>query len=69
MGGLSSEEVDLPDDVSTVGALAAWLERARPVLAGKLGAVRFAQNEVFVELDAALRGGDIIALIPPVAGG
>jgi molybdopterin converting factor small subunit len=31
--------------------------------------VRWAKNEVFVDMDATLAEGDVIALIPPVAGG
>ena len=69
MEGLSSEEVDLPEAVRTFGALGKWLEVERPALAGNLSAVRFAQNEVFVEPEGELRGGDVVALIPPVAGG
>lgn len=65
--GLSEETVDAP--ASDVRALRAWLEVARPTLAGRLGAVRFARNEAFVKDDEALADGDVIALIPPVSGG
>lgn len=65
--GLSEEIVDAP--ASDVRALRAWLEEARPALAGRLGAVRFARNEAFVKDDEALAEGDVIALIPPVSGG
>ena len=69
MAGVSSEEADLPDEVTTIDALSHWLENERPALAGRLASVRFAQNEVFVESDATLKTDDVIALIPPVAGG
>ena len=67
--GKGEESVDLPDDVQTVAALAAWLERHRPAFAGRLGSVRLAVNEAFAEPDTSLAAGDVIALIPPVSGG
>jgi molybdopterin converting factor subunit 1 len=69
LAGKSQESMDLAPDVSTVGALRAYLERAVPALAGRLDAVRWAKNEVFVGMEATLADGDVIALIPPVAGG
>ena len=38
-------------------------------LAGRLGAVRFARNEEFATNDEVCVDGDIVAVIPPVAGG
>lgn len=67
--GVSSEEVDLPESARTVRDLAAWIESARPVLAGRLGVVRFAVDERFATLDDVLANGATVALIPPVAGG
>lgn len=67
--GRDAEPVDLPDDVKTVGAFAAWLERARPELAGRMSSVRVARNEAFAVSGEALAEGDVLALIPPVAGG
>ena len=69
LAGKSQETMTLPPQVRTVGALRAHIEVAVPALAGRLGAVRWAKNEVFVEMDATLADGDVIALIPPVAGG
>lgn len=68
--GRSEESAELPDGVRTLSALAAHLEAMHPPLSGRLGQVRFAVNEV-MELDGAraLAEGDVIALIPPVAGG
>lgn len=54
---------------STVAALAAELEEAHPALRGRLAQVRFAVNEAFAEDSTALSDGDVVALIPPVAGG
>jgi molybdopterin converting factor subunit 1 len=67
--GVGEECVELPDDVQTVAALAAWLEKRRPAFAGRLGSVRLAVNETFAEPETCLAAGDVIALIPPVSGG
>jgi sulfur-carrier protein len=67
--GKSQESIDLPPAVSTIGALRAHLESVVPALAGRLDAVRWAKNEVFVGMEATLADGDVVALIPPVAGG
>jgi sulfur-carrier protein len=67
--GKDEERVSLPADVTTVGALAAFLAKHQPSLEGRLGAVRFARNETFATNDEALADGDVVALIPPVAGG
>lgn len=65
----SEEALDLPDDVRTIAALARHLETHVPALAGRLAQVRFARNEDFAAPEQALAEGDVIALIPPVAGG
>jgi len=69
LAGRSQESMDLPPAVSTIGALRAHLERVVPALAGRLDAVRWAKNEVFVGMETTLDDGDVVALIPPVAGG
>ena len=66
--GASEETLDLPREVLTVGDLARLLE-GRPALSGKLGQVRFAVNETFADPDTKVAHGDVVALIPPVAGG
>jgi molybdopterin converting factor subunit 1 len=45
------------------------LEHAYPALCGRLGQVRVAVNEAFVDDELRLVSGDVVALIPPVAGG
>jgi molybdopterin converting factor small subunit len=45
------------------------LERTKPALQGRLGSVRVAVNEEFAETSALVRGGEVVALIPPVSGG
>lgn len=65
----AEELVELPAEVDTIAALRPFLEARTPALAGRLGAVRFARNEAFADAGEVLEEGDVIALIPPVAGG
>jgi molybdopterin converting factor subunit 1 len=66
--GKSEEDLELPDDVERLSQLISFLERERG-LAGKLGGVRFAINESFAEPGDAIQANDVVAVIPPVAGG
>ncbi len=68
---LSSETVDLPADVTSVGAL-------RDMLAQRGGAcaalqttrnLRFAVNQAMVGPDGPVADGDEVAFFPPVTGG
>ncbi len=67
--GTDTEVVDLPPEVATVRSFAEWIEAARPALAGRMRAVRVARNESFAREKDLLAEGDVLALIPPVAGG
>jgi molybdopterin converting factor subunit 1 len=67
--GRSEEKLALPDDVASVAALALHLSRLHPQLADRLSYVRFARNEEFARPADTLVDGDVVALIPPVAGG
>ena len=67
--GQSEETVELPVSVTTTGDFAAWLPSHREALAGRMGSVRIARNEAFAKDDEVLAEGDVLALIPPVAGG
>lgn len=67
--GREEEQLDLPASVTTVAELATYLAGLHSALAGRLGAVRFARNEVFAAPSELLADGDVIALIPPVSGG
>ena len=69
LAGVDEEAVELPPEVVTVADLPAWLERRYPSLRGRLGSVRFARNEQFALATEALDAGDVVAVIPPVAGG
>jgi molybdopterin converting factor subunit 1 len=68
LAGASEVLVDLPPDARAQDAVAALRQRSvraaslpeRPVVA---------VNEEYVSLDAPLRDGDELALLPPVAGG
>ena len=67
--GRDEEAIELPPAVRTVAELGRFLEKRHPALAGRLASVRFARNEEFSTSDDALASGDVVALIPPVAGG
>jgi molybdopterin converting factor subunit 1 len=66
---LGQEQIELPGSSSRVEDLAHYLSQLHPALAPHLGSVRFAVNETFVDLAAALSSGDVVAVIPPVTGG
>ncbi|MBX3187388.1 MAG: molybdopterin converting factor subunit 1 [Labilithrix sp.] len=67
--GKAEERLELPADVDTIDALAIYLCRIHASLEGRLRSVRFARNEELARGDDRLADGDVIALIPPVAGG
>ena len=67
--GHSEVILEVPEHVRTIGDLAAHLETAFAGLSGRLDRVRWARNEEFVGLDEPIREGDVVAVIPPVAGG
>lgn len=67
--GLSSETVDLPAGINTVGSLRDWLiGQDREALASAKN-LRCAVNQDMAKLDAAIKDGDEIAFFPPVTGG
>ena len=67
--GVREEHLELPAQVQTVRDFVRYIEHARPALSGKLVSVRVAINEAFASDSDALNGAQVIALIPPVAGG
>jgi molybdopterin converting factor subunit 1 len=69
LAGVDEEKLTLPATVRTIADLALYLPTHKPALEGRLGAVRFARNEAFARNEDPLATGDVIALIPPVAGG
>lgn len=66
--GRDDETMELADGAD-VGAAWRELERRHPELAALRAVVKLAVNEEFAAADRVLAEGDVIALIPPVAGG
>ena len=60
--------VDVPDG-ATLAALRRALEAAHPELARMGARARFAVNEVWSREEDEVRAGDVVALLPPIAGG
>ncbi|HEX3770450.1 MAG TPA: molybdopterin converting factor subunit 1 [Polyangiaceae bacterium] len=67
--GIAEEVLELPPRVLTVRDLCDHLAARHPAYADHRAAVRVARNEAFAEDGDRLGDGDVIALIPPVAGG
>lgn len=67
--GIAEESVHLPNHVRTVGGLADHLATVHRGYAERRDHVRIARNEAFAGEHDLLADGDVIALIPPVAGG
>lgn len=76
--GLAEETVELadlpclpglPGGVRTVGSLADHLAARHPAYRERRAHVRIARNEAFAPDDEAVADGDVVAFIPPVAGG
>ena len=66
--GRDSQELDLPDGATPRDAFER-LFRGRDDLARMLKSTMFAVNEEYVPATSKLKDGDVLALIPPVAGG
>lgn len=70
--GRDQEDVNVPGDVRTVGALRDWLvARGEPYnkAFANLKRLRTARNEELCADDTPLAEGDVIAFFPPVTGG
>ncbi len=70
--GVAFEQLELPPDAATVGALRARLAGRGGAWAAELApgrAVRIAVNHELADDGVALRAGDEVALFPPVTGG
>ena len=65
----TEEDVHVPETVRTVGEFARWIPSLHAPLDGRMSSVRIARNEAFARDDDSLVDGDVLALIPPVAGG
>lgn len=70
--GAASEEVDLPEDVGTVGALVDWLagrDDGHARAFERREAIRAAVNQEYVRFDHPVGPRDEVAFFPPVTGG
>lgn len=70
--GLSAERVDLPEEITTVGDVRAWLRRRGGAWAETLAegrALRMACNHEMTDASARLTEGCEVAFFPPVTGG
>lgn len=70
--GLSSEQVELPAQVSNVRSLTEWLQQRGGVWQEELAPakpVRVAINQDMGNSDTNVHDGDEIAFFPPVTGG
>jgi len=67
--GVAEETLELPPDIRTVGDFETFLVRRYPALTAHAASLRYARNEAFAEPIETLDEGDIVAVIPPVAGG
>ncbi|MFZ5892242.1 MAG: molybdopterin converting factor subunit 1 [Myxococcota bacterium] len=69
LAGTGEERVQFSAEPPTLRALMQHLTALHPQLSGALERMRVARNEAFAELDELTAENDVIALIPPVAGG
>lgn len=70
--GVDGEEIDLPDAVSEVAALADWLSARSPrhqAAFADRSRIRCAIDQQMVRFDAAIDDAQEIAFFPPVTGG
>lgn len=70
--GRSEESIPLPEDVTTVADLAAWLGARGGGYAevfADTGRLRAAVNQEHVSFDTELGRNDEVAFFPPVTGG
>jgi molybdopterin synthase sulfur carrier subunit len=69
--GVGEEQLELPDDIHTVGELTAWLQQRDTTWQQALSAAQLktAVNHEIVPADTRLANGDEIAWFPPVTGG
>lgn len=70
--GRDEEDIALPADIATVGALLNWLAERGPGYAAALAdrsAIRVAVNQDYAEDSHPVAKSDEVALFPPVTGG
>jgi molybdopterin synthase sulfur carrier subunit len=72
--GTGQEEIAVPDGVTTIAALIAWMRGRGPAYEAVFGqsgprTVRCAVNQDFADATTPVQPGDEIAFFPPVTGG
>lgn len=67
--GQARELVQLPDDVTDIAGFITWLVQRYPDLEPHQRSIRIAKNEVFADANDEIAENDVLAVIPPVAGG
>ncbi len=70
--GVSEEEVNPPESISTVDELMDWLKQRGGGYSEAFGdrsTVRAAVNQEYVNFDHPVAAGDEVAFFPPVTGG
>ncbi len=70
--GRADEQLELPADIRSVGALVALLSARGPAYADAFAApnrVRAAVNQIFAKPGDPIQPGDEVAFFPPVTGG
>ena len=70
--GVSTEQVDLPQDARDIGGLTQWLRMRGGAWETELApgkVFRVAVNQVISDAQTPLADGDEIAFFPPVTGG
>ena len=66
---LGTSEEDVDTDATSVGALTTELAARHAAIRVRLASIRVAKNEAFASPEEAITDGDVVALLPPVAGG
>ena len=70
--GTSTEELNLPRGINTVGELLNWLRTRGDGYAlafADTAIIRVAINQEYVGIDASIGADDEVAIFPPVTGG
>ena len=70
--GIAAEDVELPEDISTVAELMAWLKTRGPEFAHAFErdeVIRAAIDQAHARPDAKIGNAREIAFFPPVTGG
>lgn len=70
--GTAQEDLPLPEEVETAGALRDWLRgqsEAHELALGAGSLIKIAINQTYADTDTPVKEGDEVAVFPPVTGG